>query len=923
MVMSSGRGIVVMGCVTWWALMFALAGSVMADLPPDPVIVSIEVDSESPATDLDVIEILGLEVGRMLELNQVRRGIQILMAGGEFSWIRVSREAVSGGIAVTVEVDVHPRLTELDIQAPSVFWEFRVRRWFDVEVGDPVNPERIESAARRVRRRIERMGYPDAAAEPYLELAGAGQWATATLEVRPGDRAALAGIELTGLPGDIDRQAVMPSFRPGRKLSDSVLENLEGHIQNTLRAKGFWEAKVIGIERTGPAAASILTFDIDTGRRYRFELSAPPGTVAEVERMLPDPVEEILNPAQTDVLAESVEERLQEQGWPLAEVSVTLLDGADETVVSLDVNPGPRAQVAILDFPGAEQVEVRRLKRLVDVEVGAGSKRKPLTAEQLEQDRASIENWYRRNGYQDVSVGLPMVRLVEQSGALHVSFPVDEGLQWFIDGFSVEGAPAEALARTDDDLYQLEVTQPWNPPDLDVLMERWGRALSDVGYPEAQVTADVTTPEAGRVVVLLRIDPGPFVRIGHVRITGLTQTKTSVVERSLHIAGLEQGAPYSSRTILEAQQELYRLGLFRRVSIVPIPGQERRLERGLVIQLEEGLQRSYLLGLGWGTDDQFRVTLGWSHLNLFGGAHALSLETRYSSREFRYQAGLREPTLPVIDQPGYFALYRTEETYSDWELLRYGFWFEAGDRLAAPFRHWVRYEYQLVEPDAPASVLSELERENQQIELSSITVPFEWDYRNDLLSPTSGFLVTLAPEVAFPFVDAEAEFLKIRAGISHYIPTGEGHLRWGVRVGAIRISGRDSDEAANLQVPLASRFFAGGPNSHRAFKTDRLGIPGETLSADGRPIGGAAEVLVNIEFSRPIWNALNGVLFIDGGNVWSEWSDVDVGGMRWGAGAGLRFETPAGPFRLEYGRKLEVLPGESPGEYHLTFGMAF
>jgi outer membrane protein insertion porin family len=40
-------------------------------------------------------------------------------------------------------------------------------------------------------------------------------------------------------------------------------------------------------------------------------------------------------------------------------------------------------------------------------------------------------------------------------------------------------------------------------------------------------------------------------------------------------------------------------------------------------------------------------------------------------------------------------------------------------------------------------------------------------------------------------------------------------------------------------------------------------------------------------------------------------------------GLGLRYLTPIGPIRLDYGRKIHRLPGEAPGRLHLTIGYAF
>ncbi|MEN8164153.1 MAG: POTRA domain-containing protein [Acidobacteriota bacterium] len=886
-------------------------------------VVAIEIQAGGWESGRDIEGILGLEPGKPIDRRQIRQGIQVLMAAGEFSWIRIQTEPGADGLRVTVKLDLHPRLSVLDIDVPSVWWEFRVKRWLDIEVGDPVNPGRFEVAARRIRRRIERLGFPDVTVDPYLSLDRGGHRVSATLEVRPGARAMLADIEIEGLSEGLEPQDFMPDIDIGRKLTEDAIDELREKIERRMRLAGYWEAKVVSVERTGPAGASVLMVHVEEGPLYRLELEAPEGLETTAFEAVPDVAEEDLNPAQTDALAETIVERLQEKGYPVATVSAELVSGLEDiAILRVRVVPGPMLRVTEIGFPGAGRLEAKRLGKAVSVEKGAGKAGEPLTAKRLERDRVALEDLYRRNGFQNVTVTEPVVTPTGEGG-LRIDFPVDEGLRWSVDAFRVEGAPSEALGRTDDDLYQLEVTDAWDPRDLALLIDRWERAMADVGYPEARVTADVETPEAGRVAVVLLVQPGPYVRLGQVLIAGLTKTKASVVERALGVAGLKEGAPYSQTTINRAQQELYRLGLFRRVAIVPIPGQERRTDRGLVVRVEEGLQRSYLVGLGWGTEDKFRLTLGWSHLNLFGGAHALSLETRYSDREFRYQVGLREPLLPWVEQPGYFALYRTEETFTDWEQLRYGLWFEVGDRLNVPFRHWVRYEFQVVEPDAPDDILSDLEREQQQIKLSSITVPLEWDYRNDMLSPTSGYLITLAPEYAFPLFSADVEFFKLRAGISHYLDTSAGRINWGIRVGATRVANLDPDEPANLQIPLASRFFAGGPASHRAFRNDRLGIPGETLAEDGTAIGGNALVLANVEFEKPIWGALNGVIFIDGGNVWIEPGDIEFGDFRWGVGAGLRFETAAGPFRLEYGHKLERFEGESSGELHFSFGMAF
>ena len=82
-------------------------------------------------------------------------------------------------------------------------------------------------------------------------------------------------------------------------------------------------------------------------------------------------------------------------------------------------------------------------------------------------------------------------------------------------------------------------------------------------------------------------------------------------------------------------------------------------------------------------------------------------------------------------------------------------------------------------------------------------------------------------------------------------------------------------------------------------------------------------LVTNLELRFPVTGSVGGSMFVDGGNVWPSWSDLSTAEMRWGAGLGVRVETPMGPFRLEYGWKLDRREGESAGELFFSFGNPF
>jgi len=345
-----------------------------------------------------------------------------------------------------------------------------------------------------------------------------------------------------------------------------------------------------------------------------------------------------------------------------------------------------------------------------------------------------------------------------------------------------------------------------------------------------------------------------------------------------------------------------------------------------VIDVEEALTRSVSYGVGWDSVSRALISFSWSHLNLWGRGRSLSISTDLSSKDTDFELLYRAPkNLGILRVPTWIAIYRDDEDRTEYTVLRRGLWAEFGDRWRKPFRIIPRYDYAIVRSDAPPEVESDLEREDQDISISSITPILEWDTRDDPLVPRRGLYASLQPQFAFEAFAADAEFDKVTLLASGYLPAGRSVLAGALRIGGIHPRSpqtADSPSPDNLQVPIGVRYFAGGRISNRAFPTDYLGAEG-TFGDDGSPIGGAGMLTTNLELRFPVTEAVGGVLFVDGGNVWPSWRDVNTAEMRWGAGLGVRVETPMGPFRLEYGWKLDPREGESKGELFFSFGNPF
>ena len=240
---------------------------------------------------------------------------------------------------------------------------------------------------------------------------------------------------------------------------------------------------------------------------------------------------------------------------------------------------------------------------------------------------------------------------------------------------------------------------------------------------------------------------------------------------------------------------------------------------------------------------------------------------------------------------------------------------------------------------------------------------FIHDKRDNPLESTKGTYFTLDAFASSSYLGSEANFGRMLAQNSTYYPIGRkgaAARRWvfarstsiGVQQpfqgttirppGACPIDLHTNESICNgiTLIPLPEQFFAGGGNSHRGFGLNQAG-PRDPTS--GFPVGGTALFVNNLELRLPpvslpyLGEGFGFAVFHDMGNVFTAPHDMLKGLLRWhqpdpaqclltggttnpqcftdfnnsgydytshAVGMGLRYKTPIGPLRFDFGYNL-------------------
>lgn len=556
-------------------------------------------------------------------------------------------------------------------------------------------------------------------------------------------------------------------------------------------------------------------------------------------------------------------------------------------------------RVERVSFYGNSNISTRELRKLVSTTKG-----KPYKEFQKSLDKSRIIDYYKARGYSNVRIIKWEDIINEKKKSVRCKIYIEEGLRIYIKGVKIEGNKLFSSSQIIK-LTKLKSKMPFDEGAVFTAKYNIANFYAECGYPYTEVSDSISYVSLYELSVCFYISESHLVRFGNVKLEGRENMRGVIAEREVVF---KKGDIYSPKKIYESQAKIYGTELFKSVKF-EIPELDKKKDTlDVVFILQREKPRWMAFGGGYVSPGEW-FNIGWGNSNLWGNAQKIDIQLDYKTNIFDFRsfqdakisASYLEPyffntSFKAEAQP-FYEFYRIEQKDSSYERNSSGVQGKLGKYVGKFCQAFIGYNYK---KDNYEKMGIQGSIPSQAGIANSLMLSVDWDDRTDVFYPRRGAISFLSLESGGGFLGGDYQFNKIMFDFAIYSPDFHNTIATRIEVGGI-----------TGKIPPEDKFFLGGVNTIRGFPDMALTPESEWKNWIG---------ILSLEFRSPIFKGFELAGFADAGNVWEKSEDIKIDEVKVGVGVGLRYRTPIGPIRLDYGYGL--VPVEK-GHFYFTLGYMF
>ena len=948
---------------------------------------------------------ISVQIGAPLDAEQVAASIRTLYKTGDFADIVAETSALPEGVRLDFVVDENlfiNRVVVEGLKPPPT--DASALGAMQLSLGQTYREADVQEALARLRDTLRDEGFYQAKVSVEEQAHPETHQVDVIAHADPGPRVHLSNIALLNNTEYSDGELLKRfKLKAGSELTVARVQSAVERVRKFMQKKDHLSASVSvrrGSYNEGSNSLG-LTLEVNAGPTVQLSVQGAKFSKGELKTLIPVFQEASVDPDLLEEGKRNLLERLEREGYFDARVDYKISSNAKKTgseltvqaeTIVYSVDRGPHYESLRIEITGNHYFDKELLLSRLSIAPSSLFVKPKFSRRLLDADVLSMKNLYASNGFLSASVvAVTPKESKVKTGDLVVRFEITEGKQTLVAGLKLEGMHAISEQTLRGVLGSLP-GQPYS--EISVASDRdnilalyynegfpnatfaWtaapatsgspGDEEKDTTDPDHQPTAAPKDPPIERAEpmnLVYKIDEGQRVIVRQVLLSGYFHTRRYIMERQIRL--LKTGEPLREGDVVAAQQKLYNLGVFNRVTIDAQNAAGTDPEKDVVVLVEEA--KRYTIAYGGGFEAQRlasttdptggevqaspRGIFEIAKQNVTGRADTLALKIRGSTIQGRALLAYSAPQAPYFEKLSFQATAYVEKSQdiNTYSQTRYEGNLQLTDQLT-PRSSWLfRYAFRKVTLSNLNIPPQEVPLFNQPTLVSEFSTSWYRDTRDNPADANKGSFNTADFSVASTAIGSSASFLRLFVQNSTYRPiTRNWSFARSIRIGilepfastvTLKFPAQTGSPPPQV-IPLPERLYAGGGTSLRGFALNQAG-PRDSIT--GFPVGGQAMLILNQELRFPlklpfVGTSLGGAFFYDGGNVYSQLSHIT---LRWKPsepvfkaaypdvppgrfnptqclynctnelnyfshtiGVGLRYGTPIGPIRFDLGYEL-------------------
>jgi len=599
---------------------------------------------------------------------------------------------------------------------------------------------------------------------------------------------------------------------------------------------------------------------------------------------------------------------------------------------------GGTVRVHSLSFKGVSAVDESRLKDALATRQSSiipWGKKYFFDRSRFDADLKRIQAFYADRGFPDARVTGFDVKLNDKQDEVDLTVTIAEGAPVVVKAIDFSGFEGIPRAHLEDleKRVPLKVGQPRDRQLVVTTHEMAVNELKDHGFPYGKVSTGEDDGADGKQALLtFTAEPGTLAHFGPIEVVGNKSVDEHIIRRQLTF---RPGELFQRSVVQDSQRRLYGLELFQFANVETMNQEQQPDEVPIRVTVAEGNHQRVNFGVGYGTEEKARVDAEYHHVNFLGGARSAGAHVRWSSLDRGVRLDLNQP---YFFQPHLSLGLEGQQWYSYTPAYTA---VVSGAKLTLTHRRNEHTSFSVsINSEHDVSSITEDAFNNPQLRtyfialgldpttrkqngnLNALGADFQHSTADNLLNAHRGFQIALHAEEAGRLVPGGFNYYSASADGRHYLPFGDDIvLASRVQLGNIRPADNDPGN-----VPFGKKYFLGGATSIRGWGRYEV-----SPLVSGQPVGGNSMFAFSEELRAVLHGNFGAVLFLDAGNVWADSWGIRLGDLLYAVGPGLRYQTPVGPIRFDFGYQLnptpELLVNGNPQtrrfRLHFSIGQAF